>query len=481
MGRQRLAIGLWVEYKSIFLPSRLQGRANQTATQYLALLVETQPAVQRSRFTIERRLLMSFGQFSSVLSRRNFMRLVGAGVTAAATAPSFSQQMATSTAAMPTRRRGPGGADMGEWRQLPPDTVIISSNENPLGPASVALDELAKSAPLGGRYDKTGISRATVQTISEQFNLKPGYVELYPGSGGPLDMALMSSISPERGLVCGDPSYEQGPRAAEAAKAPLKMVPLTDTYAHDVRAMVAADPKAGAFYIVNPNNPTGTMTPKEDIVWLLKNKPAGSVVIVDEAYHHFSTADSVIDQVAADQDIVVLRTFSKIYGMAGIRAGFAFARPDLLQKFQSISPEIRLRNVASVSLLSAAMAGASLRDPNLVPARRKINTDLREATLEFMDKNGYKCVPGSQANFFMVDVKRPGHEFQESMLKEKIAIGRTWKAMPTYVRVTVGTADEMAKFQAAFVKCMEITPKSSTVAYMPSRQGLYVPSELDRG
>src|SRR5438045_1311921 len=141
-------------------------------------------------------------------------------------------------------------------------------------------------------------------------------------------MALMSNISIERGLVCSDPSYEQGPRAAKACNVPLKLVPLNSNYAHDVRAMAAADPKAGAFYIVNPNNPTGTMTPKEDIVWLLQNKPAGSVVIVDEAYHHFSSAESVIDLVAADKDIIVLRTFSKIYGMAGIRAGFAFGRPD---------------------------------------------------------------------------------------------------------------------------------------------------------
>jgi histidinol-phosphate aminotransferase len=426
---------------------------------------------------------MSLEQFSPVLSRRGFVRLVGAGVTAAATLPAFGQQVASSSnsaaAAIPPRRRGMGGADMGEMRQLSPDTVIISSNENPLGPASVALAAMVEAGPTGGRYDKFGVARATVQTITDQFGLKPGYVELYPGSSGPLDMALMSSISSDHGLVCGDPSYEQGPRAAQACKALLKMVPLTATFAHDVRAMAAADPKAGAFYIVNPNNPTGTMTPKEDILWLLKNKPAGSIVIVDEAYFHFSNDESVIDQVAADQDIIVLRTFSKIYGMAGIRAGFAFARPDLLEKFQSISPEIRLRNVASVSLISAAMAGASLRDPALVPARRKINADNREATLEFLEKNGYKYLPGSQANFFMVDVKRPGREFIQNMLREKVAIGRTWKALPTYVRVTVGTADEMAKFQTAFVKCMDMPVTSQTVAYANPAE-LYLPSELDR-
>ncbi len=422
---------------------------------------------------------MSLEQMDFSVSRRSFVRLFGAGVTVAATLPSLAQQAGNSSATVSSHRRSPGmGSDMGEMRRLPPDAVVISSNENPLGPAQVAKIAMADAASLGGRYDKTGVARATVATVSEQFGLKPGYVELYPGSGGPLDMALMSNIGPDRSLICADPSYEQGPRAAAAAKAPLKLVPLTSAFAHDVRAMVAADPKAGAFYIVNPNNPTGTITPREDILWLLKNKPAGSVVIVDEAYFHFSNDDSVIDQVAADQDIIVLRTFSKIYGMAGIRAGFAFARPDLLAKFQSISPEIRLRNVASVSLISAAGAGASLRDPTLVPTRRKINTDIREATLEFLEKNGYKYIPGSQANFFMVDVKRPGRDFQESMLNEKIAIGRTWKAMPTYVRVTVGTADEMAKFRTAFVKCMETPANSPTVASTQT-SSLHLPSELD--
>jgi histidinol-phosphate aminotransferase len=414
-------------------------------------------------------------KLTSSVSRRNFVRLLGAGAAAAATLPTLSQNAFAQQVADARRRGDPGNPDMGGMRHLSPDTIIISSNENPLGPAQSALTAIVEAGPTGGRYDKFGVAAGVVTTMSEQFGLKPGYVELYPGSGGPLDMALMSNISASRGLVCADPSYEQGPRAAVACKAPCKMVPLTATYAHDVKAMLAADPNAGAFYIVNPNNPTGTMTPKEDILWLIKNKPAGSVVIVDEAYHHFSTHESVIDQVAADQDVIVLRTFSKIYGMAGVRAGFAIARPDLLAKFQTISPDIRLRNVASVSLLAAAAAGASLRDPNLIPSRRKINADNREATVAFLTKNGYTVLPGSQANFFMVDVKRPGKAFITAMLGEKVAIGRTWPIMPTYVRVTVGTKPEMDKFQTAFVKCMDM-PAGTVSASLHSE--LHIPSEL---
>jgi histidinol-phosphate aminotransferase len=416
------------------------------------------------------------------VSRRNFMRILGAASAAATSLPAFALQ----APAAPAQRRGMGGmSDMGDMRAMRnPDTVIISSNENPLGPAKSAIDALCSTANLGGRYHQE-ISQGTIDAFNEIYGLpkpKPreqGHSALFPGSGGPLDLALMSNIGPDKPLVYGDPSYEQGPRAADAMKAPKFPVPLTKTYAHDVKAMLAAHPAPGAYYIVNPNNPTGTMTPKADIEWLLANKPAGSVVIVDEAYHHFSTDDSCLDLVAKDKDIIVLRTFSKIYGMAGIRAGFAAAKPELLLKFQGVSPAGR--SLASISIVSAAAAKASLQDKDLVPLRRKINADVRSETLEFLAKKGYTVLPGSQANFFMVDVKRPGREFGAAMMKENVAIGRTWAALPTYVRVTVGTKDEMAKFQTAFVKCMDMPAGAVSAGAELHLPEYHVPSELYRG
>ena len=411
---------------------------------------------------------------SSGVSRRNFMRILGAA-SAATSFPAFASVSQSSATPQAGHR---GMSDMGEMRQLPPDTVIISSNENPLGPAQSALSAICTTASLGGRYhfDET---MKTLTAFNEIYGLKRGYSALFPGSGGPLDLALMSNIGPDKPLVYADPSYEQGPRAADVMKAPKFAVPLTPTYAHDVKAMLAAHPSPGAYYIVNPNNPTGTMTPREDILWLLKNKPKGSVVIVDEAYHHFSNDESVIDQVAADQDIIVMRTFSKIYGMAGLRAGFAVARPDLIAKFGTVGGPSR--SLASISITSSAGARASLQDKDLVPLRKKINADIRSETLEFLTKKGYKIVPGSQGNMFMVDVKRPGGEFKNAMLQENVAIGRSWAAMPTYVRVTVGTRQEMAKFQTAFVKCMEMTPGTVNGAASLHLPEFHVPSELYRG
>ncbi|MBE7181712.1 MAG: pyridoxal phosphate-dependent aminotransferase [Terriglobus roseus] len=421
---------------------------------------------------------MDFQKFcsSSVLSRRNFLR--SAGVASAAVAlPSLAHSQAAAAQAAtsggsPRPRRS---ADDWEIPREAPGTVIISSNENPLGPSASALAAITKYAPTGGRYDREH-SGATVKVISEEFGLKKGYVRLYPGSGGPLDLALMSNISPEKPLICGDPTYEQGPRAAATMKTKAIMVPLDKTtWKYDVKAMLAAHPSPGAYYIVNPNNPTGTITPREDIIWLVKNKPAGSVVIVDEAYHHFSNQESVIDLVGQDQDLIVLRTFSKIYGMAGIRAGFAFGRPDLLAKFETITASDR--QIGSISLVSAAAAHASLTDKDLVPLRRKINRDTLDDTLAFLQKHNYKYIPGSQANMFMVDVNRPGREVQAAMLQEKVAIGRVWPALPTYVRVTVGTPAEMQSFQTAFLKVMN-GPSAPTAAHLEMLE--HVPHELYR-
>jgi histidinol-phosphate aminotransferase len=418
---------------------------------------------------------------SQGVSRRSFMRILGAASAAATSLPAFAaiQQAAPAAPAAEQRRRGMGG-----MRQLPADAVIISSNENPLGPAQSSLTAICTTASMGGRYHGEETMK-TVAVFNELFGLpkatdkQPSYAALFPGSGGPLDLALMSNIGPDKPLVYGDPSYEQGFRAADKMNAPKYPVPLTATYAHDVKAMLKAHPSPGAYYIVNPNNPTGTMTPKADIVWLLNNKPKGSVVIVDEAYHHFSDDESVIDQVALDKDIIVLRTFSKIYGMAGLRAGFAVARPDLLEKFTTVAAPAR--SLASISITSAAGARAGLQDKDLVPLRKKINSDVRADTLEFLTKKGYKIVPGSQANMFMVDVKRPGREFTQAMLKENIAIGRSWPAMPNYVRVTVGTKQEMEKFQTAFVKCMDVAPGTVNGAAALHLPEFHVPSELYRG
>jgi histidinol-phosphate/aromatic aminotransferase/cobyric acid decarboxylase-like protein len=251
--------------------------------------------------------------------------------------------------------------------------------------------------------------------------------------------------------------------AAAATGARVVKVPLTKTYAHDVKAMPAAAPNAGLFYICTPNNPTGTLTPHSDIEYLVENKPKGSIVMVDEAYIHFSGAPSTLDLVKADKDVVVLRTFSKTYGMAGLRCGFAVARPDLLEKIMDRAGW----NFMPITALVAA--SASLKDLRLVPERRRINASIRQETFQWLDRNGYSYIP-SESNCFLLDTKRPGKEVIDAMAQQKIFIGRIWPVMPTCVRITVGTHDEMEQFQAAYQKVMRGTTAFSLRPEGPARK-----------
>src|ERR1051326_1267949 len=373
----------------------------------------------------ERRELLRRG-----FSRRSFGK-VAALISAGATLPFYNE------AALAQFSKVSGG--------IPADAVKIDANENPLGPCSDAIDAIQSIVPKGGRYQYE-LTDQFRQILAESEGVPASHVNPYPGSSQPLHLAVIAFTSPQKGLVTGDRGYKTPEPAAEFIGSKVNRVPLTKTYAHDVKAMAKADPNAGLLYVCNPNNPTGTTTSRSDIEWLLANKPAGSILLIDEAYIHFSDAPRTTDLVAAGKDVVVLRTFSKIYGMAGLRAGAAIGRPDLLQ---------RMSGYAAGALPVTAMVGAtaSLKSKSVVPERARINRRVREDTLEFLDKHNFHYVP-SVSNKFMVDVKRPGREVIEAMRREKVYIGRVWPSWPTYVRVTVGTPEEMAKFKAAFLKVM---------------------------
>ena len=362
-------------------------------------------------------------------SRRDLGRLA-ALLTAGASLPFYNEQAL---------------AQFSSKGQLPPDAVKINANENPLGPCAEAIEAMFAAVRKGGRYqyEQADIMAAT---LAEVEGLPRDHVLPFAGSSDPLHRTVVAFASPERGLVVADTTYEAPERSAQFIGAKATRVPLTKDYAHDVRAMAKADPSAGLIYACNPNNPTGTLTSHADMEYLLANKPKGAIVLLDEAYIHFSTAKPCTDLVAAGKDLVILRTFSKIYGMAGLRAGAAIARPDLLAKIEPLGANI----FPSTGMVGAT---ASLQSKKLVLERRKINQDVREDVLQFLAKHGYSFTP-SVSNKFMLDVRRPGVEVTRALAAQKVYIGRSWPTMPTHVRVTVGTHDEMEKFKSAFLKVM---------------------------
>ena len=376
--------------------------------------------------------VLSFQQQQDLLkrgfSRRHFGRIASV-LAAGATLPFYNE----AALAQMSQKGAP----------IPPDAIRLNANESPWGPCPEAADAIHNVVQRGGRYlyEQTN---DFVALLASQEGVPASYVRAYPGSSAPLHQAILGFCSPQKSYVAADPTYEAGGDAAKFVGAKSVPLPLRKDWAHDVKAMAKADPNAGLLYLCNPNNPTGSLTPRSDIEWLLANKPAGSVLMVDEAYLHLSGAPSVIDLVAKDKELIVLRTFSKLYGMAGLRLGAAIARPDLLKK---------ITDYGAFAVPVTAVAGgiASLKLPALVPQRRKMIGDIREETIAFLEKHNFRVAP-SASNCFMVDVRRPGNDVIEGMLKQKVAIGRLFPAMPNHVRVTVGTREEMAKFQEAFLK-----------------------------
>ena len=364
------------------------------------------------------------------LSRRSFGRI--ASVVGAASALPLLNEAAL--------------AQLSSIGRIPADAVKINANENPLGPCAEALEVMHKFTPLGGRY----LYEETfdfVKTLASQEGVKPEYVKPYGGSSLPLHHVVMAYTGPDKSLVTADPGYEAAYRAAGVVGAKYHQVPLIQpSFKHDVKAMYAADPNAGAYYICNPNNPTGTITPREDINWLVSQLKGDQVLILDEAYIHLTPAGFGSDLVSSDKNVVILRTFSKLYGMAGLRAGFAMARPDLLKKFAKM-------DAGALSVTAMTGAHASIKNANLVPERREIIKNVREDVFAFLDKKNFTYIP-SVSNKFMLDVKMPVREFATKMAAEKVYVGRAWPIMPTYSRVSVGTQEEMNKFKVALMKVM---------------------------
>ena len=326
------------------------------------------------------------------------------------------------------------------------DAVRINANENPMGPCAEAVEAIKEIVSRGGRY-LYGETGTFVQTMAEVEGLSADLILPFAGSSDPLHRSVIAFTAPNRSFVVADPGYEAGEKAARYVGAKVHRVPLRADGSHDIPAMIAADPDAGVIYVCNPNNPTGTITKKADIDYLVANKPKNAVILLDEAYIHLSdNAETGVPHVLADKDVVILRTFSKLYGMAGLRAGAAFGRRDLLEKIQVLG-------AGALPVTGMVGATASLKVKDLVPTRKKIIADIRNETAEWLDKKGYTPYP-SEANMLMFPVKRPGREVFTALLREKVAIGRTWASKPNHVRVSIGTAEEMAKFRAAFAKVM---------------------------
>jgi histidinol-phosphate aminotransferase len=342
--------------------------------------------------------------------------------------------------------------------------IHIDANENPMGPSEDARKAIIDIVPRGGRYLFSGEEELT-EIFAKQEGLSAESVMPFAGSSAPLHYTVLAFTSKDRPLVTADPGYEAPMWAANVSGASVIKVPLADPKGeakHDIKAMLSSASNPGVIYICNPNNPTGTCTPRSDIEYAVANAPKDTILLIDEAYIHLCDAPRSLDFVKEGKNVIVLRTFSKLYGMAGLRMGFAIGRPDLLAKVSALG------GMNALPITAVAAAKASLLDADLVSTRKKIIADTRVQTVAWLKSQGYATTP-SESNCFMLDVRKPGKEVQAALAAKDMYVGRIWPAWPNSLRITVGTPDEMAAFRKDFVEVMNSNTAGLVAAPLPRR------------
>lgn len=360
------------------------------------------------------------------LSRRAFARVAGAGAAAAVLPP---LALVKPLFAAPSPKS---------------DIVRLSANENPYGPSSAAIEAMREAFAQAWRYpDET--QDALIEMIAKSHSVAHDQVLLGDGSSEILKLAATSFTGPSRKLVMASPTFEAIGNYARTSGAEVVSVPLDATYGHDV-AKMGGVAGAGLIYICNPNNPTGSITPRGAVRGLVTNAPASTAILVDEAYHHYAASsdyESVIPLIASRPNLIVARTFSKIYGMAGLRCGYAISSRETIRMLGA------QQAWDSMNIMALAAARASMADPNHVSEGHKRNAATKAKVVEALKRAGYEIVP-SETNFIMIDVRRDVRPLIAAMRTRGVQVGRLFPAMPHHMRVTIGKPEQMDAFVRAF-------------------------------
>ena len=376
-----------------------------------------------------------------MIPRRQFGRLVGASIGAAMLAPKLMRSVAEA-------RLPPG---------VPEDVLQINSNENPYGPSPKALEAMTKSQRWAARYPGH-LEQQVTNVIAHQHGVDPACVLLGCGSGEILRIVDMAFLAPGKNLVVAEPTFEAVLMYAGVTKAKSVKVPLTADFRHDLPRMAAAcNAQTGLVYVCNPNNPTGTVVIREELAAFFAQTPSSVAIVVDEAYYHFVEdphCASALEWVNTQPNVIVVRTFSKIYGMAGMRLGYAVGSQDMIAKMR----EHVLGNNSNAAVLEAALV--SLADENLVSRQRNLNNDTRRWLCHELEKDGRRYIP-SQGNFVMIELDSEAQPVIDAFHQRKILVGRQFPSMKNWLRVSIGKPEEMRTFLAGLRAIAPVTAKKA--------------------
>jgi len=367
------------------------------------------------------------------------------------------QAAQTGQAGQATQGRGggrAGGAGRAGGPALPEgvEVIRISSNENPLGPGRAVLDAITGKFPEAGRYpfNSTPNDGKLTETIAALHKAKPEQIVLGAGSQEVLKSAIRAFTSPFRPLVTAAPTFENCTSVARRMGHPVIEVKVDSQLRLDLEGMLAVVRGAGLVFLNNPNNPTATvhgLKTVTDFVERVRRISPDTVILIDEAYHDYVTDpeyQTSIPLALASPNVFVARTFSKAYGMAGMRIGYAIGSAD------TVKPLARLKMPYNVSVFGVAASIAALGDPAHIEAERARNTEVRTFTAKALQDLG--CKPtAAQTNFLFVDIGQPARAFREACAKQGVNVGRDFPPFEgSHARISIGTMDEMKRATAVF-------------------------------
>lgn len=327
--------------------------------------------------------------------------------------------------------------------------VYLDRNENAYGPSQRVRTALESPAALGvNRYPREQYD-ALRSELAARHSVEPKNVLLSCGSSEILQMTAMTLAAggaTKKSLIQALPTYPAAARYARAVGANVIDVPITKTYSHDLGQMLIRaenEHAGGVVYICNPNNPTGTLTDRIDIQNFVAKLPRGFLVLIDEAYCHFvsphSAYASFLDKPLDDPRVVVCRTFSKVYGLAGMRIGYAVGHPETLQLFEATQLRYGVGTPSAIAALEA------LKDTDYVLSAILRNADIRQ---EFMNQTNIRMLRAinSHANFVMLDPLRPAGDVLEHLRSHNVFVSPVVPPMDKYIRVSLGTPDDLREF-----------------------------------
>lgn len=327
------------------------------------------------------------------------------------------------------------------------EVVKLASNENPLGPSPRAIEAIRQASTRIHIYPDAATHELRL-AIARHHGLSPNQIAVGNGSDELIHLLGLVFLGHASRLICGKPSFVRYAAAAHLSDCELLEVPLTDDWQHDlVRMREAIDEETGLVFVANPNNPTGSVTSPDSLQSFIQDIEGRATAVVDEAYAEYAVSSpdfrSCIDLVRQGHGLVVLRTFSKAYGLAGLRLGYALAPEEIVDAIN------RAREPFNANALAQAAGIAALSDTEFLERSRQLNTEGLRRVSDFCHRHGLPVIP-SLANFACINLGTDAHQAFEELLRRGVIVrsGRPL-GMPTYIRVSIGKPDELTRFFCA--------------------------------